>query len=147
MTTTPRSLVKIYAQVKGTKKKKNYDIFIGNGKSPICCNKWKTKLGGEIQTEKGFTKTMNIQEIKVKQFQIRLLHRILVTDIVLNKMGIPQCALCDFFFSLERNSVQRCTWGCEHVKYFWSELQKFIYQECQNIRNFKFNEKTNFVWH
>ena len=32
-----------------------------------------------------------IQEMKLKWFQIRLLHRILATNIVLKEMGITQC--------------------------------------------------------
>ena len=37
-----------------------------------------------------------IQEIKLKYFQIRLLHRILATNNVLKEMGITQSVLCDF---------------------------------------------------
>ena len=44
-----------------------------------------------------------IQEMKLKWFQIRLLRRILATDIVLIEMGIIQSVLCDFC-NLERDS-------------------------------------------
>ena len=32
-------------------------------------------------------------------------------------------------------------WGSDHVKSFWNELQKFTCQNCENVHNFKFNEK------
>ena len=48
-----------------------------------------------------------IQEMKLKWFQIRLLHRILATNIVLKEMSITQSVLCDFC-NLERDSLQHC---------------------------------------
>ena len=66
------------------------------------------KLGGEIDRKAClFTKTKKIPEIKLRWFQIRLLHRILATNIVLKEMGITQSVLCDFC-NLERDSLQHC---------------------------------------
>ena len=79
-----RSLAKIYNEVKGTKC--YYDILIENGKSPNCCSKWEIKLGEGIDWKACLKKTRKIQEVKLKWFQIRLLHRILATNIVLKKM-------------------------------------------------------------
>ena len=62
-----------------------------------------------------------IQEMKLKWFQIRLLHRILATNIVLKEIGITQSVLCNFCY-LERDSLQHCMWGCECVKSFWNQL-------------------------
>ena len=80
-----------------------------------------------------------IQEMKLKWFQIRLLHRILATNIVLKEMNITQSVLCDFC-NLERDSLQHCMWGCEHMKSFWNELERFICQNSENVHNFKFND-------
>ena len=74
-----------------------------------------------------------IQEMKLKWFQIRLLHKILATNIVLKEMGITQSVLCDFC-NLERDSLQQCMWGCEHMKSFWNELERFICQNCENVK-------------
>ena len=83
-----------------------------------------------------------IQEMKLKWFQIRLLHRILATNIVLKEMGITQSVLSDFSI-LERGSLQHCMRGCEHMKSFWNELERFICQNCENVHNVKFNEFFN----
>ena len=62
-----------------------------------------------------------------------------MTIIVLKEMGITQSVLCDFC-NLERHSLQHCRWECEHMKSFWNELERFICQNSENVRNFKFNE-------
>ena len=79
-----------------------------------------------------------IQEMKLKWSQIRLLHRILATNVVLKEMVITQSVLCDFC-NLDRDSLQHCKWGCEHKKSFWNELERFICQNCENVHNFKFD--------
>ena len=79
--------------------------------------------------------------LKLKWFQIRLLHRILATNIVLKEMGIAQKVLCNFCI-LERDSIQHCMWRCQHVKLFWNKLEGFICDHCNNVHNFKLNEKT-----
>ena len=50
---------------------------------------------------------LKIQEMKLKWFQIRLLHGILAMNTVLKEMGITQSILCDFY-NLERDSLQHC---------------------------------------
>ena len=108
MAINPRSLAKIYNQVKGTKCYS--DILNENGKSPNCCSKWEIKLGEGIDWKACFKKTKKIQEVKLKWFQIRLLHRILATNIVLKEIGIAQDVLCNFC-NIERDSIQHCTWN------------------------------------
>ena len=87
-----------------------------------------------------------IQELKVKWFQIMLLHRILATIIVLKEMGITQSVLRDFC-NLERYSLQHCMWECDHMKSFWNELERFICQNCENVHNFKFNKLKKKKWY
>ena len=59
---------------------------------------------------------------------------------MLKEIGIAHIALCNFC-DLERDSLQDCMWGCEHMKSFWNELERFICQNCENVHNLKFNEK------
>ena len=54
-------------------------------------------------------------------------------------MGIVQSALRDFC-NLVRDSLQHYMRVYQHVKSFWKELEKFICQNCENVRNFIFNE-------
>ena len=50
---------------------------------PNCCDKWEAKLNKDINWCIAFKKMQQIQEIKLKWFQIRLVHRIIATNIVL----------------------------------------------------------------
>jgi hypothetical protein len=135
---SPKSIVKIYAQVKGTKS--YYNILIENGKSPNCCSKWETKLEEKIDWKACFSKIKNIKEVKLKWFQIRLLHRILATNVVLKEMGVTQDVLCNFC-NQQRDNIQHCMWGCQHIHAFWNELEDFIRVHCDNVHNLKFNEQ------
>ena len=87
-----------------------------------------------------------IQEMKLKWFQISLLHRILATHIVSKEIGITQkhkvfyAIFVTFKETLERDSLQHCMWGCEHMKSFWNELERLICQNCENVHDFKFDE-------
>ena len=54
MAINPRSLAKIYNQVKGTRCYS--DILIENGKSPNCCSKWEIKLREGIDWKACFKK-------------------------------------------------------------------------------------------
>ena len=137
MVINSRSLAKIYNQVKGTKC--YYDILIENGKGPNCCSKWEIKLVEGMDWKACFKKTKKIQEVKLKWFQIRLLHRILATNIVLKEMDIAQDVLCNFC-NRERDSIQHCMWRCQHVKMFWNKLEGFICDHCNNFQNLKVNE-------
>ena len=56
------------------------------------------------------------------------------------EMGLAQSVLCDFCIPLERDSLQHCMCRCEHVKSFWNELEKFLFQNCEKVHNFKFKE-------
>ena len=54
MVINPRSLAKIYNQVKGTEF--YYEILNENGKSPNCCSKWEIKLREGIDWKACFKK-------------------------------------------------------------------------------------------
>ena len=52
-----------------------------------------------------------IQEIKLKWFQIRLVHRIIATNVVLMYMGIENDTTCSFCRQ-DRDSVNNIVWSC-----------------------------------
>ena len=52
-----------------------------------CCDEWKAKLNEDIRWTTTFKKIQRIQAAKLKWFQIRLVHRILATNVVLMHMG------------------------------------------------------------
>ena len=65
-----------------------------------------------------FKKMQQIQEIKLKWFQIKLIHRIIATNVVLIEMGIENVITWSFCRK-ERDSIYHIFWSCTHVTSFW----------------------------
>ena len=55
---------------------------------PNCCLKWSQNLKSNISWNPVFIKAQNIKDVKLKWLQMRIIHRIIATNIVLNKMGV-----------------------------------------------------------
>ena len=81
-----KMLKTIYNQQKGSRL--YYKVLMQNVTRPNCCDKWEAKLNKDINWCITFKKMQQIQEIKLKWFQIRLVHRIIATNVVLMHMGI-----------------------------------------------------------
>ena len=89
-----KTLKIIYSQQKGSRL--YYEMLTPGKDKPKCCEKWEARLNTDIDWSRTFKKMQNIQEIKLKWFQIRLVHRILATNIVLMHMGIENDINCSF---------------------------------------------------
>ena len=70
--------------------------YLQNITRPNCCDKWEAKLNKDINWFITFKKKQQMQEIKLKWFQIRLVHRIIATNVVLMHMGIENDITCSF---------------------------------------------------
>ena len=68
----------------------------------------------------------------------------MVPDQIITQDFSNQYCVCDFC-NLERDSIQLCMWRCQHVKSFWNKLEEFIYDHCDNVRNFKFNANNYYI--
>ena len=66
-----------------------YDILDQNKSKPKCCIKWNSVLSNNINWPTTFyQKKKKKKKVKVKCFQIRLVHRILTTNVTLNRMKV-----------------------------------------------------------
>ena len=109
-----------------------YNILIKTGDRPNCCSKWEQKLGITVQWAECFRFTKKINDIKLKWFQLRIIHRILGTNIVLNEMGLvgdKNCNLCKD----KRDSIQHIFWECKITQSFLTDLIKMIKTKCKSI--------------
>ena len=116
-----------------------YDILMSCQAEQKCCLKWNQKLNCEISWKKVFCKVQKIKDIRLKWFQIRIIHRILATNVVLKEMGIVddhKCTFCNY----ERDSIEHFLWRCENIKKFWSELEKVFNEKCPLSYNLRLNE-------
>ena len=119
---------------KGTKSV--YEIFSRDDKMPKCCSKWTNKLNTNVHWKIVFLKIHKIKDIGLKWFQIRIVHRILATNITLKAMGISDtenCSLCNE----ERDSIEHCLWQCKLIKPFWTSLEKILNDKCENVSSVK----------
>ena len=83
----------VYNVRKGTKI--YYDILVENGSKPRCCKKLNIKLSKDINWDTTFYKILKkMHEVKLKWFQIRLVHRILATNTMLKRMKISNDEKC-----------------------------------------------------
>ena len=73
-----------------------YNAFLGEGQKPRACEKWENILGKEIDWKSIFLGVNNIKEIKLKWFQVKICHRILVTNSILLHMNITDSDKCNF---------------------------------------------------
>ena len=67
---------------KGTK---SYDILVENKSKPKCCIKWNSVPSKNTDWPRTFYEIKKIHEVKLKWFQICLVHRILTTYVTLKK--------------------------------------------------------------
>ena len=134
----PKPLRIIASNQKGTRV--YYDILTQGDKRPNCCSKWEALFNEEIDWKKCFSKTRKIQEVKLRWFQIRILHRILATNVVLKEMGVVEsnkCTQCD----REKDSILHGLWECDSSKAFWNEFLGFFHVHCTNAQTLTLNKK------
>ena len=71
---------------------------------------------------------------------MRIVHRIIATNVILKEMGIAEsynCSFCD----QEKDSIQHMFWRCIHINEFWKNLQELIKGKCTIANNLFLNEK------
>ena len=104
-----------------------YEVVTQNITRPNCCDKWEAKLNKDINWCSTFKKMQQIQEIKLKWFQIRLVHRIIAPNVVLMHMGIENDITCSFCRQ-DRDSINHIFWSCTYVRSFWEQFQMLAVQ-------------------
>ena len=132
-----KTLKTIYNQRKGSRL--YYEVLTQNITRPNCCDKWEAKLNKDINWCITFKKMQQIQEIKLKWFQIRLVHRIIATNVVLMHMGIENDITCSFCRQ-DRDSINHIFWSCTHVRSFWEQFQIVLNAGCSNATSVTLNE-------
>ena len=116
------ALSEISSSQKGTKL--YYNIFTNDDRLPNCCSKWSEKLNLNISWEHVFLKIHKIRDVKLRWLQMRILHRIIATNITLKEMGVvdTRCIFCNN----ERGSIEHIFWKCDCIRRFWNKLGNII---------------------
>ena len=97
----------------------------------VARKKWSETLNTEISREEflDYFITINKTTIytKLRNFQFRLLHGILVTNIDRHKWGKLETDLCTFCQS-EKESIVHILWQCNIVKLLWFRVIRWIHE-------------------
>ena len=117
-----------------------YEYLTSDDNKPKCCSKWSQKINLHIPWEKVFHKIHKIRDVTLKWLQIRIVHRIIVTNVILHAMGIAEnvkCTLCNE----ERDSIEHFLWDCEHTQRFWNAVECFFNEKCKNAHSLKISRE------
>ena len=133
---TTVALRTIYSITKGTKA--YYNILNDSDCNPNCCAKWTKKSYCNVCWKSCFLKIHKIDDIKLKWLQMRIVHRVIATNVVLKKMGIINCEQCTFCD--EKDSIEHFLWQCYFTRRFWRLLENLISTSCETACNIKITE-------
>lgn len=133
-----KALTLIFTNKKGTKR--YYNMLIQKEQPPKCCDKWNSKLNKDINWKITFAKIQKIQEIKLKWFQIRIVHRIIGTNRSLKWMNLKNDDLCDFCKE-ETETIVHLFWECDIIQRFWKELETIVQEKCEHLKDLVINKE------
>ena len=126
----------IYSITKVTKA--YYNILNDSDCNPNYCAKRTKKSYCNVCRKSCFLKIHKIDDIKLKWLQMRIVHRVIATNVVLKKMGIINCEQCTFCD--EKDSIEHFLWQCYFTRRFWRLLENLISTSCETACNIKITE-------
>ena len=106
---------------------------------PKCCDKWDLKLAVSHNWKLCFLLTNKIKDIKLKWFQLRILHRCLGTNVILKEIGVTDDNKCSFC-GIIKDSIDHMFWKCTQVQQFWNRLTELIAEKCITAQNIRLTE-------
>ena len=71
--------------------------------------------------------------------QIRIVHRIIGTNVILQEMGIVDNHNCSFC-SEEKDSITHMFWRCKFITEFWISLEEILKRKCEAVINLHLTE-------
>ena len=132
-----KNLCQLFLHVR--KAAKHFTIYLSKkDQIPKCCEKWNRKLDRNVNWKTIFFKIKKIKEVKLKWFQIRIIHRIIATNRTLSWMNLRNDELCSFC-NEEDESIEHLFWECDVVQQFWTRLMTLISEKCDV--DFELNEE------
>ena len=134
----PINIEKVYKSKLGSKD--YYNVLLPISVPPKCCQGWEDTIFVNIPWKNIFFKIHKIQDINLKWLQVRIVHRILGTNIVLNKMNIANSELCNYC-GIERDSIVHTLFNCQSIQPFWNTLENAVNNKCQHALNVKFSQR------
>ena len=130
--TNHNPIEKLILNTKGKASKQFYEILTDNKIIPTSELKWEKLFPASSDGhKKQYHFISKIKEIRLRNFQFKIIHRILPTNSLLHKMNITQNNLCTFC----NNSVETLEHlflTCPIIEQLWFEIEKFIAEKTKN---------------
>ena len=120
--------------------KKHYEILIHKIDQTAAYKKWENKFNKEIKWNHIFKNVNSIQEIKIKWFQLKICHRVIVTNTLLEKMNVTDTNSCTFC-NRERDTALHYLWGCPKIQHFWRDFTNNLKQACRHCDRLQLNNQ------
>ena len=113
-----------------------YQILIKNDIVPTSQRKWHNELLINVLNWENIYSSIYkcTKDTNIRWFQFRLIHRILSTNVFLNKIGIKDSNSCSFCNNNPETLIH-LFYDCPHVKHFWDETSEWLKGECTHIRS------------
>ena len=105
---------------------------------PTAVLKWNDSFA-DLNWFEIFRKCYKCQDMQLRWFQMRVLHRILNTRKYLHECKIVDDPVCNFC-QTEVQTIQHLLWSCSIVQKFWTELSLLISSNCQHCVHLTFSE-------
>ena len=118
--------------------KKIQSVFLASDISPTAVKKW-NMVFHDLRWKDIFSCCFQFQDVKLKWFQARVLHRLLPTKKFLYDCRItddPTCTFC----TVDVQTIQHLLWRCEIVQTFWGNVQAFL-NKCDHCNLLVFSEE------
>jgi hypothetical protein len=106
-----------------------YTLINNSWKKPICEKKWEKEFN--IEESKYWWKTQNniifkaTNDMQIRWFQYRIMHRILATNTFLCKIGIVESELCTFC-NVHQETLSHLFWECPYVSEIWDRIHDWL---------------------
>ena len=87
-----------------------------------------------------FSKCFHFQDVKLKWFQARVLHRLLPTRKYLFDRRIiqsPTCTVCND----NPQTIQHLLWNCKFTKKFWTDFELLLKTKCSHCSSLDLSEE------
>ena len=92
---------------------------------PNFCNKWNEKLNENVNWKTVFYMVSKMKEIKLRWFQLRIMNRIIGTNITLKAMNIRDDDLCTFC-NEETETIEHLFTECMFAIQFWNNVKALL---------------------
>ena len=110
-------------------------------KPPTAVGNWNKKYNIELEWDVIFSKCAKTSnDIKLRWFQARLIHRILPTNKFLFFCKIKESPMCTFCH-VEEESILHLFWECPVVLTFWEKIERLLQEKCHICARLKISEQ------